>query len=289
MTWVFESSQSTGSDRLVLLAIADRANDEGRDAWPSVENIATKARMDVRTVQRSLRRLEALGELKLDRRRGSSTRYTVVMRPGARDLAAPRPPLPEGPPDPRQSVTPGNLPGWHPCHPTPGNLPGDPSSTSKNPETQTSEVRPAGSTLVEAKHRHHAQCGRVCVPETLHRELMRKLGGPRESADATLRAWYREVCAAWSTEPLVSQPIGDDDFKFWRTRFSEWQGTTATPGSRPTPRRPSQPSHGWTCPHDPPCRRTADCVVLALRDARELRAAQVDGGASADAHEEPAA
>ena len=39
-----------------------------------------------------------------------------------------------------------------------------------------------------------------------------------------LLAWY-PVAAA----PYEDRPIGDDDWRFWRARFREWQGTTAKP------------------------------------------------------------
>jgi hypothetical protein len=34
MTWVWQHSRADGNVRLVLLAIADSANDDGLDAWP---------------------------------------------------------------------------------------------------------------------------------------------------------------------------------------------------------------------------------------------------------------
>lgn len=60
---VFDYSQASGNDRLVLLAIAENANDDAREAWPSIREIARKANIDQRTVQRSIRRLQELGEL----------------------------------------------------------------------------------------------------------------------------------------------------------------------------------------------------------------------------------
>lgn len=87
MTWVFEHSKSTGNDRLVLLAIADRANDEGTDAWPSIETLAGKTRASESTVKRSIRRLVELGELDVievgtGRR---SSRYRVAVEGGQID------------------------------------------------------------------------------------------------------------------------------------------------------------------------------------------------------------
>lgn len=51
-----------GSEVLVLLALADQANDEGL-CWPSQEKLAPKARQSVSTLRRSLRSLEKMGLL----------------------------------------------------------------------------------------------------------------------------------------------------------------------------------------------------------------------------------
>lgn len=64
ITWVWDYSEARGIDRLVLLALADAADDGGR-AWPSVATLARKAAVAPRTVQRSLRTLAEMGELTL--------------------------------------------------------------------------------------------------------------------------------------------------------------------------------------------------------------------------------
>ena len=48
--------------KLVALALADCANDEG-EAWPSIATLARKCGCDRRTVQRNLREIEKLGFL----------------------------------------------------------------------------------------------------------------------------------------------------------------------------------------------------------------------------------
>jgi len=62
MSAVWANSKSTGSARLVLLAIADFADDSGR-AYPSVNTLAKKAAISERTAQYSIRELITLGEL----------------------------------------------------------------------------------------------------------------------------------------------------------------------------------------------------------------------------------
>ena len=85
MTWVFSHSTAAGADRLLLLAIADHAGDDGGDAWPSVPTLARKTGVSERSVQRGISRLEAGGLLVVERgqgRRGTNL-YRVVMAPPA--------------------------------------------------------------------------------------------------------------------------------------------------------------------------------------------------------------
>lgn len=60
--WAWSLEEVMGSEALVLLALADQANDEGL-CWPSQEKLAPKARQSVSTLRRSLRSLEKMGLL----------------------------------------------------------------------------------------------------------------------------------------------------------------------------------------------------------------------------------
>jgi Helix-turn-helix domain len=62
MTKVWDNSRQKEGTLLVLLAIADFANDDGL-AYPSMKTIAKKARMTIRNAQLAVRRLERAGEL----------------------------------------------------------------------------------------------------------------------------------------------------------------------------------------------------------------------------------
>lgn len=85
MSAVWERSPAGASQLLVLLAIADNADDEGL-AWPSMELIARKARMSERQVRRIVKELEASGELTVTKkRRGSSTINVYRVIPGGQD------------------------------------------------------------------------------------------------------------------------------------------------------------------------------------------------------------
>ena len=87
---VWEHSRATGNALLVLLKIADNCDDDGRNAWPSLPNLARYCRCSVSTVQRSIRELESLGEL------------VVVHRGGGLEARNPLRPEP----------LPGLSPGW---------------------------------------------------------------------------------------------------------------------------------------------------------------------------------
>lgn len=83
--WVYQHSEARLADRLVLLAIADEADDDGTGAFPSLRRIAHKARVAVGTASEAVRRLEAAGVLEVDRPertgRGHFNRYRVLMGP----------------------------------------------------------------------------------------------------------------------------------------------------------------------------------------------------------------
>jgi len=64
-------------EKLVLLALADQANDEGRQCWPSVDTIGRRSGQGERTVRRALATLEDKGFLTRQHRDGTSTQYHV--------------------------------------------------------------------------------------------------------------------------------------------------------------------------------------------------------------------
>jgi len=77
MTEVWEHSQQEGGALLVLLALADHANDQGY-CWPSVPTLAKKARLSERHIRRILSDLQNTGELEIEARTGRSNYYRVI-------------------------------------------------------------------------------------------------------------------------------------------------------------------------------------------------------------------
>ena len=96
MSWVLRHSEVAGTDRLVLLVLADHAKEDGTAAWPSVATIAREARAGERTVQYSLRRLEEAGAIRraglhrMEGQRHGTYVYDVLMGADSAPLDNPR-------------------------------------------------------------------------------------------------------------------------------------------------------------------------------------------------------
>lgn len=129
-SWVWEHSQSKGTARLVLLALADHAGADGGDAYPSVGRLALRCGVGKRTVQEALKVLVSLGELVIEPQAGphGANRYRIAMTPAesapVRDL---RPA--ESAPTPRSSRT----PPVQILHDPPADVAPEPSLTVKEP------------------------------------------------------------------------------------------------------------------------------------------------------------
>lgn len=78
MTTVLYHAEVGGSEKLVLLGIANHEGDGG--AYPAVDTLARYANIDRRATQRILRKLEVAGLLASNRRTGSSTVYRVLVQ-----------------------------------------------------------------------------------------------------------------------------------------------------------------------------------------------------------------
>jgi len=79
------------------------------------------------------------------------------------------------------------------------------------------------------------------VPQFLHDEFAARLtNAGTVQADAALHAWYGQTETKYR-----GKPIGEDALRFWRARFTEWQGVTAVAAT--------VADDGWT----PPVRKGA--------------------------------
>lgn len=116
----------SSTEKLVLLALADCANDEG-EAWPSIATLCRKACIGERSVQRSIQSLKDAGHLTRIEVNGKGCRYFI---------------------HPRQIITPATVApvtnATEPppqSHPTPATVAPKPSLNHQEP----SEVEPEGS------------------------------------------------------------------------------------------------------------------------------------------------
>lgn len=156
MNWVWEQSPVKGNERLLLLAIADCASDDGTNAYPSKQKLKDKTKLDLSTIRRIVKRLEQQGQLVVYRsdQRGRANVYDVVMTSPDQavdnsadavdkdvdnfpEVGAQRPP---GKLPPRQEGPPGEAnraPGR-------GTAPPQPSRTIKNPLAEAdTDITPA--------------------------------------------------------------------------------------------------------------------------------------------------
>ena len=85
---VWEHSKQAGSNLLILLAIADMADDDGR-CWPGHDTLADACRVTRRSIINSLNQVEQSGELYIDHSRGRmrSNTYFITVNIDAATLA----------------------------------------------------------------------------------------------------------------------------------------------------------------------------------------------------------
>lgn len=85
--WLY--SKQEGTRLLLLLAIADFANDNGL-AWPSIITLAQRTRQHRRTVERQIQEIEKTGELRVKRSTNKPNLYEVVVAANRRSGNTPR-------------------------------------------------------------------------------------------------------------------------------------------------------------------------------------------------------
>lgn len=84
--WVWARSESRNGARLVMLALADRADDTGF-AWPSIDDLCERSKLSPRAVQKGISTLIELGELEVEGGGGRRVRnrYRITPKPRTSD------------------------------------------------------------------------------------------------------------------------------------------------------------------------------------------------------------
>lgn len=78
MTWAWSISVGDGTDKAVLVALADHA-DEANSCWPSIDHLVSKTEFSERTIRRAIRSLEEAGWISTQGGvgRGHTSRYIL--------------------------------------------------------------------------------------------------------------------------------------------------------------------------------------------------------------------
>lgn len=81
MTRVWEHGPDDRTETMVLLALADRANDDGTSCFPSVAEVSQRSRLSRRGTQKVIRRLEEKGYLTVDENSGPGGTNNYQLHP----------------------------------------------------------------------------------------------------------------------------------------------------------------------------------------------------------------
>lgn len=155
MNAVWSQAEVDQTTLLVLLSLADQANDEGR-TWPSVAHLAQRARCSERHVRRILKELEESGWLRIEHRAGRSSMYWLTIPTPDTQVT----PDVEVSPDPR--VTPDKLSPLTPRSPHPGH-PGQ--GTPDTQVTQNHKEPPKNPDTPDATHPLKAESAQTLIGE----------------------------------------------------------------------------------------------------------------------------
>lgn len=270
MAAVFRSSRSKGGARLVLLALADEANEEGYvTAYKrSQSHLARKANVGRGTARTALQLLEELGEIEIIKRGDgrASSDYRIVL-PGLIEGVENRPPQIEGaqdqPPGGQESTPRGpeiDPQGAKDRPPIIPFFPGSPpSSPSVDGQAALALVDPE-PTFEQLWDRYPRRDGKRIARDQAAKQW-RRLTGPERIAARRAVEHYRAACDAGLTR-------AKDAHRWLRDRaFNDWlepavaDGPAAT-GSSPPARRE----------HDPIDRARALAVTYARSEMTEAEA-----------------
>ena len=232
MARVWDDSQARGTGLLVMLAIANYAKADGSGAWPAIGTLARDCRLSVRAIQDIIRRLDAAGELRVERGAGPSgvNLYTVTPGAGA------------------------------------GSAGGAESAGAEvqilhrgGADLRTPSVRKSAPYPLVNHHRSYTQQGaRVSVAEMTHAEcrvaaMVRAVPGAANIGDGEIVGHLRDVISALPSSPdddaLVADALRFRDYwadkragksgpwKSWRTSMTNWFSRTQStrlppPGAR---------------------------------------------------------
>jgi hypothetical protein len=177
MAIVLHHSRSRGTDKVVLLGIANHDGDGG--AWPTLATLARYANVDVRNVRAALRRLESAGEIRTHLNDGGTrrtpgherpNRYEITIccpvecdrtsnhrMPGDYGYSCRQGGMPASPPPRMPASPPPRMPASPEPSPEPSDEPSLPPSPQPNSTTADMTGTPGGKgNSQKASHREHS-------------------------------------------------------------------------------------------------------------------------------------
>jgi len=205
------------SEKIVLLALADCANDEG-DCWPSMATLARKCSKTDRTIQSAIKALVAAGHLTRRENPGKGCNYTVHPVRGTPEATSPRKDYPpKGTAQTPEATSDKPSKNHH--------IPSEAKASSGKRGRATDEfpcpdgVDPIDWQSLLANRKHL----RVPMTAGAYRQIVNKL-----------ERWCRE---GWPPGPIVAHAVE----RGWRTVF-ETDEMKRTPHGKPVHFRPAKQS-----------------------------------------------
>lgn len=252
MAQVWDASVGSHTAKLVLLALADNANDAGV-CWPSIPTIARKCDLSTRGVMKILASLESDGHLTRQKNAGKSTVYTV--QPVNR--VHPCPPFTgeHGSPAPLNAVHPNPgtpfTPPVNPVHVTPEHGSPEPSRTVSEPRERESRA-PEREPIAEPAPVHRPDPHAASRP-TLEQAIAAgsQIGMP---ADKATLWWNKRASADWRRSAggestiIIGANWRSDQSQWWNgekdraNREARFSRTPAGATGSTAPADPSQPT-----------------------------------------------
>jgi hypothetical protein len=248
MSQVWAKSPQQGGHLLVLLAIADFADDNGV-AWPSVSTLGRKARLSETSIHRILRQLQEAGELRIEREAGPhGCNLYVVGGTGAK-------------------IAPGavgDTGGVPPVAPKPSI---EPSGVASPEEDSATEVATSSSAPKGAK-RKVSQTGEIIQPDRvkLHEKWDAKLGPERVEDQIELALAYKSARNYTNLHRYVNNWLDNDANRRWND--------PARNGAPAPARAPIDWSKGNSPPMSAEQRAYAEKLLEGDREKERQRAAK---------------
>lgn len=245
-SWALEQPIG-GTKKIVLFGIASHADRHGRNAWPSVETLATYAHVDPRSVQRAIAELQEAGYLEREISAGGTAAMRDWKRPNLYHLSMVRNPAPvvhRG----DASVTPTGdtgVRGWGDASVTGGvtpvSPPGGDASVTRSPFNHPIESTPlppkGGAPGFDVVYAEYPRQTARAKAERFWAEL-----SPGEQLQQTMLQAIR----AWRLDPSWQREQGRFIPQFWKwlkeRRWLDVPGVSAAPARAPAPTEPEPPA-----------------------------------------------